>query len=241
MKTLEAQTFLFGELESISLQEDSPANHIVKPGSDKATQMTATYGRLCLQELNRFSRVGSWAKTFADLLIGAGAWYSTRCNLIWKPANYQVIPFLLPACAVNAPHRRDRIWFVAHTTGGTCINGGRNEGCESPPISEKLFNESFAIANPNINQRREGRLYASESEEAERYTGSCSTRTTGGTWEVFPTQPPICAGDDGLPTKLDGITLSKWREESLKSAGNAIVPQVAFEIFKAIDQMERML
>ena len=28
---------------------------------------------------------------------------------------YEVQPFLLPACAVNAPHRRDRIWFVAHT------------------------------------------------------------------------------------------------------------------------------
>lgn len=28
---------------------------------------------------------------------------------------YEVFPFLLPACGVNAPHRRDRIWFVAHT------------------------------------------------------------------------------------------------------------------------------
>lgn len=28
---------------------------------------------------------------------------------------YEVLPFLLPACAVNAPHRRDRIWFVAHS------------------------------------------------------------------------------------------------------------------------------
>ena len=33
---------------------------------------------------------------------------------------YEVLPFLLPACAVNAPHRRDRIWFVAYTS---CING----------------------------------------------------------------------------------------------------------------------
>src|SRR5690606_35307339 len=29
---------------------------------------------------------------------------------------YEVIPFLLPACAVNAPHRRDRVWFVAKNT-----------------------------------------------------------------------------------------------------------------------------
>jgi hypothetical protein len=28
-------------------------------------------------------------------------------------------------------------------------------------------------------------------------------------WEEFPTQSPICGGDDGIPTELDGITFSK--------------------------------
>jgi DNA (cytosine-5)-methyltransferase 1 len=28
---------------------------------------------------------------------------------------YEVQPYVLPACAVNAPHRRDRVWFVAHS------------------------------------------------------------------------------------------------------------------------------
>lgn len=27
---------------------------------------------------------------------------------------YEVQPFILPACAVGAPHRRDRVWIVAH-------------------------------------------------------------------------------------------------------------------------------
>jgi DNA (cytosine-5)-methyltransferase 1 len=40
---------------------------------------------------------------------------------------------------------------------------------------------------------------------------------------------------DGLPTELDGITFSKWRNESIKAYGNAIVPQVAYEIFKSIE------
>jgi DNA (cytosine-5)-methyltransferase 1 len=35
---------------------------------------------------------------------------------------------------------------------------------------------------------------------------------------------------------LDGITFSNWRKESVKAYGNAIVPQVAFEIFKAIEK-----
>lgn len=54
-------------------------------------------------------------------------------------------------------------------------------------------------------------------------------------WEKFPTQSPICSGDDGLSGRLDGITFSKWRQESVKAYGNAIVPQVAYEIFKAIE------
>jgi DNA (cytosine-5)-methyltransferase 1 len=35
---------------------------------------------------------------------------------------------------------------------------------------------------------------------------------------------------------LDGITFSKWRNESIKAGGNAIVPQVVYQIFKAIEQ-----
>ena len=57
-------------------------------------------------------------------------------------------------------------------------------------------------------------------------------------WQNFPTQSPICGGDDGLPTELDGITFSKWRNESIKAYGNAIVPQVVYQIFKAIEQYE---
>ena len=55
-------------------------------------------------------------------------------------------------------------------------------------------------------------------------------------WTKFPTQSPICGGDDGLPTELDGITFPKWRAESIKGYGNAICPQVSFEIFKAIEK-----
>ena len=39
-------------------------------------------------------------------------------------------------------------------------------------------------------------------------------------------QPPICGVNDGIPEELD--------KDRLKALGNAIVPQVAFEIFKAI-------
>jgi DNA (cytosine-5)-methyltransferase 1 len=60
-------------------------------------------------------------------------------------------------------------------------------------------------------------------------------------WKNFPTQPPICGGNDGISRELDGITFSKWRNESIKGYGNAIVPQIAFEIFKTIITFEKQL
>jgi DNA (cytosine-5)-methyltransferase 1 len=38
---------------------------------------------------------------------------------------------------------------------------------------------------------------------------------------------------------LDSITFSKWRNESIKAGGNAIVPQVAYQIFKTIEEYEK--
>jgi DNA (cytosine-5)-methyltransferase 1 len=55
-------------------------------------------------------------------------------------------------------------------------------------------------------------------------------------WEAFPTQSPICNGNDGIPNKLVDITIPRWRKESVMSLGNAIVPQVAIQLFKTIQQ-----
>jgi DNA (cytosine-5)-methyltransferase 1 len=70
-----------------------------------------------------------------------------------------------------------------------------------------------------------------------------TTRLSNGSsqpgWLQFPTQSPICTGDDGLSSRLDGITFPKWRNESIKAGGNAIVPQVVYQIFKAIEQYEK--
>jgi DNA (cytosine-5)-methyltransferase 1 len=86
---------------------------------------------------------------------------------------------------------------------------------------------------------------ASKNAESKRSKSSLSLETNGdgykSKWENFPTQSPICRGNDGLPGSLDGITFPKWRNESIKAYGNAIVPQVAFEIFKAINEFELLI
>jgi len=64
--------------------------------------------------------------------------------------------------------------------------------------------------------------------------------TQFGSWADFPiAEPTICAGNDGLSERLHGITFSKWRNESIKAAGNAIVPQVVLQIYRAIEQYEK--
>ena len=70
--------------------------------------------------------------------------------------------------------------------------------------------------------------------QGSRYVG-CGDR-----WEGFPSVSPVHRGNDGLPFDVDRLTISfgKWRTEALKAYGNAIVPQVMYEIFRAIEQVD---
>jgi len=214
---------------------------------------------------------------------------------------YEVWAYVLPACAINAPHRRDRVWFVAYnqhngnrrrkqqqeseqktnrasenTRSNGCSNGEhdkqiskRNEwefGTRSKErifVGEALQNDTNTDCdgcdqcNGNnekhtskggfdaLNDFNEATMHTNGTSEQGKHIGQKGEGKFNGpdsrngfdNFQNFPTQSPICGGDDGLPTELDGITFPKWRAESIKAYGNAIVPQVAFEIFKAINQM----
>ncbi len=145
---------------------------------------------------------------------------------------YQVQPYLLPACGVNAPHQRFRVWFVAYRDDRQC----EHEDKEVCTGGVAPIDGSSDATHTDSNQRPEGRGDSNRPQEAEAYVSQRNARRPRSTWKDFPSQPPICGGDDGLPTELDGITFSKWRKESIKAYGNAIVPQVAHQIFKAIEE-----
>lgn len=95
------------------------------------------------------------------------------------------------------------------------------------------------VPNPN-NSGLQG--WENESNDGgEKRKGKQCNNTSGcfcSDFRNFPTQSPICGGDDGLPTELDGVTFSKWRNESIKAYGNAVVPQLVFRIFQAIEAYE---
>lgn len=145
---------------------------------------------------------------------------------------YEVIPFLLPAAAVGAPHRRERIWFIAHTDSFRLNEREREH--------EEHAGQRWEHALDDAEQNDDGRPTSdTESFCLQRFSNrQRQEQPRRSDWSGFPTQSPICGGDDGLPSELDGITFSKWRAKSVKAYGNAIVPQVALEIFRAIQKYE---
>ena len=187
---------------------------------------------------------------------------------------YEVQPYVLPACSVNAPHRRDRVWFVAH-----CANAGvesvrrerkntvyRFEPTPNPHHAgtlQPVRDNGNGAAQDNGRERQPqpepgqggfsaahtvGNGYQSGFNPGEG-AGTAGTQPRGkatgtvatggvGNWDRFPTQPPVRQRNDGFSPELAGITVSKHRNESIKAYGNAIVPQVALQIFKAIQQYE---
>lgn len=188
-------------------------------------------------------------------------------------SGYSIQPILIPACAIGAPHRRDRVWFIANRTDtgaeslqyswedniyafgsatDTNCNGrpsktkwGRNTGEEDDEQFKSIFNTSL-VADTKSQQ---GERYKSEqptdcATKQREFGRICCKNHSGHTirgWENFPTQPPVCRGNDGLPFDVDDLAISfpKWRAESIKAYGNAIVPQVAYEIFKAIETINK--
>jgi DNA (cytosine-5)-methyltransferase 1 len=169
---------------------------------------------------------------------------------------YEVQAYVLPACAVNAPHRRDRVWFVAYSNlrkrcrqtrigqHDLCTSKGEEQNNNFIKTDKGLVKRDFSKSTPN--PRSVGMSGQPTDPGTSKNTGQGreSVAQDGNIWNVrrwegFPTtQPAIRRGDDGLSSQLDGITFSKWRNESIKAYGNAVVPQVVYQIFKAIEAYE---
>lgn len=132
-------------------------------------------------------------------------------------------PAVLPACGVNAPHRRDRVWIIARST-KRFSNHENSSSNGTHKVQEKRFDEPESTTNPDrIRQPRPRQPLESVHTKKDR-AGQASWSDDVGTW---PTEPPVRIGNDGLSIELVRC--------AIHGAGNAIVPQVALEIYKAIE------
>lgn len=173
---------------------------------------------------------------------------------------YEVFPIVLPACGKEAPHERSRVWFIAYRTNartkGLQERENQFHGFESSSNSDqfghgRLQQKFGAECQDKVWSGRAGKTRTvadSISERLEGPNGSQKTirfkqRTKEGPtdFEKFPTQSPFCIRNDGVPSKLDGIAFFEWRRESIKGAGNAVVPPMAYSIFKVIQECEDKL
>ena len=143
-------------------------------------------------------------------------------------AGYAVQTFVIPACAVGAPHRRDRVWIVANRT---------NARSESVQQGRKDRISEFGVV-AHAKGARSARELFGKQEQIQSNRQNC--RIDKSDFRCFPTQSPICNRDDGLSIRMANLTISfaKWRRKSIEALGNAWVPQVAYEIFKAIQKIE---
>ena len=196
-------------------------------------------GILTMVQSGKEVAMGSQASLFGEMdknvLLKQEYVIETICR-DFEREGYSIQPFIIPACAVGAPHRRDRVWIIANRAdAGIETQSKRKDGISTAGIT----------ANTTIQQGEQPKLKLAD-------IGSTQQRESGGGdravayaqdgelpadhWCDFPSQSPVCRRDDELSGRLDGITFSRWRQESVKAYGNAVVPAVVEEIFRAIEK-----
>lgn len=134
---------------------------------------------------------------------------------------YATQAFVIPACAVNAPHRRDRVWIIG--------NANKNIREQSTPMAINHEAEQHnGISVCNVADTLLG------GQSRSRPSRKPINPETAQHWQAnqsfnaleWPTEPAICGTNDGLPSGLVSARLA--------ALGNAVVPQIPEMIGYAI-------
>lgn len=155
---------------------------------------------------------------------------------------YDAIWDCIPACAVGAPHRRDRIWIVAYATDAVRRAHGRSVACSESESQGKARercvwegdwsagDDGFTAGGKNVadTDRRRGETIVKRQSESGTQSRTCvqgkpsASDVDGSSWWLA--EPGMGRMAYGVPARLD----------RLRALGNAIVPQVAEIVGRAI-------
>ena len=128
-----------------------------------------------------------------------------------KSQGYEVGIYDFEAAAVGAPHRRERIFFVAHSD--RSLRQGSDEA--------RNIREENEVRNAVKFERPSSTFIPDTSSIGGRLQETHASFGLCGRWEFEPCVDRVA---HGLPNRVDRI----------RALGNAVVPQQAYPIFKAI-------
>lgn len=144
---------------------------------------------------------------------------------------YTSRPLVVPACAVGAVHRRDRVWIIAHRNGAGLERAkrGGGSGAEGQPLRHLAQLDPQPISG---NAKFSG-LQGSGGTVESVYSAPQENRQTDRFEHElgWPTVAPVRGADDGLSRRMDS--------NRLRGLGNAIVPQVAAEILHCMMTVDK--
>ena len=159
---------------------------------------------------------------------------------------YETRTFVLPAVAFNAPHKRDRVWIVAHAE----RNQHRRTNTGGLETSQEIPGERWADHSPAGEPRRTGEIWKPGQEHVPNAT-RIGMEGDGSPWQQEPqsqarqgisgrnhpgTGENYWQVEPGVGRMVDGIP--DWMDR-IKSLGNAIVPQIAEHFGRMILDIEQ--
>lgn len=143
---------------------------------------------------------------------------------------YACRSFVIPACAVGAVHRRDRVWTVAHCdnprqpTGARCRQDYRHKQRDDIGRCRKDVADAVSVRQSRQRQPVIASYCAAEGQGKADHAFAISQP---GKWCA---EPDVGRVAHGVPRRVD----------RLKALGNAVVPQVVQMIGHAILEAEAM-
>jgi DNA (cytosine-5)-methyltransferase 1 len=158
--------------------------------------------------------------------------------------NYEVQTFIIPAASVNAPHKRDRVWIIANTRHldgkrKTQKNNSQEKDTKKNAIElERPIRRNILETTPDTSsehsKKHKSRNKSRKESKERTFRRSIYETNWGKNWIEVATE--LLGVDDGLPDRLHK---NINRVDRMKALGNAIVPQVAYQIFLAILESEK--